>query len=116
MEATIPLHQKYRNLSTACLQKCHKESQLKLTDEQEALLNKTSSRMRFVKQYLLMAVMAKCISQCKQETMGSELRITETVLMKDINDARYYDYLQFMYYQVSNEQMISSTAVTTIHT
>ena len=103
MEAMIPLHQKYRNLSTFCLQKCHNAPLLNFTAQQEALLNKTASRMRFVRQYLLMAAMGKCVSQCKQDTMGSELKVTENILMKDINDARYYDYLQFMYYQVSNE-------------
>ena len=102
MEAVIPLHHKYRNLSTTCLQKCRKdESLLKLTAEQKTLLNKTSSRMRFIKEYLSMASVAKCLRDCKEETTGSELKVTERILMKSINDARYYDYLQFMYYQVS---------------
>jgi len=102
MEAVIPLHHKYRNLSTSCLQKCHNTPLLNLTTQQKTLLNTTASRMRFVRQYLLMAAIGKCVSLCKQNTMGSELKVTERILMKDINDGRYYDYLQFMYYQVSN--------------
>lgn len=101
MEAVIPLHQKYRNLSTACLLKCRNDSMLKLTPQQEALLNRASSRMRFVKQYLTMATVSKCVALCKEEAMDTELKVTERILMRDINDARYYDYLQFMYYQVS---------------
>ena len=102
MEAMIPLHHQYRNLSTSCIQKCHDEaSQLKLTNEQEDMLTRVGNHMRFVRQYLIMAAGAKCVRSCKEETMGSELKVTEKILMQDINKARYYDYLQFMYYQVS---------------
>ena len=72
-----------------------------LTVEQKELLDKASSRMKFVKQYLLMAAIAKCVARCKDATMGNELKMTDQTLMKKINNADYYDYLQFMYYQVS---------------
>lgn len=102
MEAVIPLHHKYRNLSTSCLQKCHDSLLTNLTAQQEALLNKAGNRMRFVRQYLLMAAKAKCVTNCKKATMGTELKVTERILMQGINDANYYDYLQYMYYQVSD--------------
>lgn len=102
MEAVIPLHHQYRKDSITCLQQCrNNESLLKLTTEQKALLDKASSRMRFVKQYLSMAAVAKCVKDCKEKILDSELKVTERSLMKNINNARYYDYLQFMYYQVS---------------
>ena len=114
MEAVIPLHKKYRNQSTSCLQKCrNEESRLKLSAEQEALLNKTGNRIRFVRQYLLMAAIAKCVTSCKESTMGSELKVTERILMENINEARYYDYLQYMYYQVT--QYLQNRAETNIN-
>ena len=60
-----------------------------------------------------MAAIAKCVTSCKESTMGSELKVTERILMENINEARYYDYLQYMYYQVT--QYLQNRAETNIN-
>jgi len=95
----IPLHQEYRNKSIPCLQQCQ-ESIPKLNDRQEALLNRVAGRMPFVQQYLKMAAVGNCVSSCKKEKLGLELQVTSSVMLSEINNAKYYDYLQYSYFQV----------------
>ena len=102
MEPVIPLHQEYRNKSISCLQQCRAESEPNLTDKQKALLSRVSSRMPFVQQYLKMAAEGNCVSRCKKENLGMELKVTSSFILKEINKAKYYDYLQYSYFQVQS--------------
>ena len=100
MEPVIPLHQEYRNKSISCLQLCRNESVPSLTDKQKALLTRIGSRMPFVQQYLKMAAEGNCVSRCKKENLGMELQVTSSLMLNEINNANYYNYLQYSYFQV----------------
>ena len=71
-----------------------------LVNDEESIVNLFSEKDPMLKQYLDFAAKAKCINQCKKESLPRHIRNPDPLVLEKFNNRVPYAYLQFSYYKV----------------